>query len=336
MPMSGFAPEWTRVQILPDRTDAFARFIAVARQSDGGLLLLGACLFLILAYVLGSGAILGLLTVVWAGGDWRDLEQGFGAVSTVLGTTEAPLAVVMLLTTFFAMGGAVWATARLFHDRGLRSLLGPGPHGRSARITALVCAGLLVVAVISGLTFADPKDNLALGVWLAWMPIALPLLLVQVSAEELIFRGYLMQELAARYSSRWIWLGVPTAVFGLLHFDPGTHGSNALLVCAATALFGLIAADLTVRTGTLVPAILLHFTNNFFALFILSLDGTINGMSLFVTGIHASDTAQVRFYLLIDIAVLVLLYAVWIGVRARLHSEAPHPMSKRDPEGTRA
>ena len=38
-----------------------------------------------------------------------------------------------------------------------------------------------------------------LAAWAAWLPLVLPALLVQTAAEEIAFRGYLMQGLAARF-----------------------------------------------------------------------------------------------------------------------------------------
>jgi uncharacterized protein len=47
----------------------------------------------------------------------------------------------------------------------------------------------------------------------------------------------------------------------------------------AAATFGLIAADLTARTGSIGAAWGFHFANNTMAITILATDGTITGLS---------------------------------------------------------
>ena len=65
---------------------------------------------------------------------------------------------------------------------------------------------------------------------------------VQISAEELAFRGYLMQGLAARFRARAVWWGLPALLFGLMHWNPATFGPNAWLVVLTAGLIGLILA----------------------------------------------------------------------------------------------
>lgn len=321
--------------MLPDRNPAFARFVAPAQATPGGLLLLGAVLFLLLVYVPGSLLIFLLVAILRFQPTPDELGLAFETTMLDLARPDRPELVIFVLLSFLAMFGAVWLTNRLFHDLPLKSLIGPGPQGRLVAITLAVLVPVVAMSLLAGMLLTDPRPNLAPATWLGWMPLALPLLLVQVTAEELIFRGYLMQQLAVRFRSRWIWLVLPSALFGLLHFEAEKFGLNAYLVVISTGLFGLIAADVTVRCGSLVPAIVLHFGNNVLAMLILSLDGTINGLSLFVTSVHAGDTAVVRGFLLVDIAFLAAGYGVWLLVqarRSRLHSPPSRPTSTPMPE----
>ena len=137
---------------------------------------------------------------------------------------------------------------------------------------------------------------------------------MQVTAEELLFRGYLQQQLAARFRSPVIWLVLPSAAFGILHFDHGTFGNNAWLVVAATAVFGLIAGDVTARTGNIGAATGLHAANNFLALFLVAPDGYLTGTNLFVFPFHVSDAAAVRPFLVLDLLSLLAAYACYLGV----------------------
>ena len=58
------------------------------------------------------------------------------------------------------------------------------------------------------------------GLWLSFLPLAMAGILLQTGAEELLFRGYLQQQFAARFKSAGPWLILPSVLFGLAHYDP--------------------------------------------------------------------------------------------------------------------
>ncbi len=146
---------------------------------------------------------------------------------------------------------------------------------------------------------------------LPWLPLALLALLIQTSAEELVFRGFIMGQLAARFSHPAIWLGLPAILFGALHYDPSSCGAQAWVICLATALFALIAGDLTARTGNLGAAIALHFANNFFAMVLIGETGRMDGLALYTMPLDLSDTAMLA-------AQFVFTIVLWLAARLAL------------------
>lgn len=330
---------WGLHQMLPGMNAKFERYIQPAKPPAGGWLLLGGVCFILIAYTIGSFLILGAVAFLQNSLRLDGIDAAMGAVTSQLRDADDPVAILLLLVTFVGMAAAVLLATRLFHDRGLMSLLGPHPWRLPLSATLKGLAPFLAVALIGGFVMADPRPNMPLPQWLLLMVPALPLLLIQVLAEELIFRGYLMQELAVRARTRWVWFVLPAVVFGSLHFDTETFSpTNAVLVVVATTLFGLIAGDVTIRTGSLIPAIVLHFMNNLLAMMILSLDGTLNGLSLFVTGVSVEDDTQVTALLLADIAFLALAWLAWMWFasrRARLHSTGEAPTWAPDAQGPR-
>lgn len=244
-----------------------------------------------------------------------DLFSRFNSSFNVDGLEmNEPQSVVILLFSFFGMFFGVLMAVGLLHKRGLKSLLGPN----ISNVSRNAVYGFAAICVLSGIgmsvfSFTDPPiRQMDVSVWLYWMIFALPLLFVQILSEELIFRGYLQQQLAARFDSRWVWYFLPSMVFGALHYDTETMGSNAWLVVAHTTLFGLIAADLTARTGNLGAAIGMHFANNLFALTIVTLDGSLSGLGLYLTSIHVSDVDQIRGILIFDLCVMIALYGAFL------------------------
>ena len=298
--------------MLPKMNDKFAAFIEPARHSRGGLSL--ALILLLLFYAVFMAKILlfiVLLDVVLLG---VDFPSAFVILITSLTDPTTPRDTIIGLSTFCAMLGAVWITTLILRRQNLCALVGPGPVLRNFGIAVLAMVPIVLISFRLSLWFGEVHPNLSLGIWLVWMLPALPLLLIQVSSEELIFRGYFLQELAVRFKSRWVWIIVPSIFFGFLHHDPIRMGSNALLIVIVTIFFSIVATDVTVRTGNLGAAIGLHFINNLQSMMLLSLDGTPNGLSFYVTYTHVLDETSVRTIILSNLSFFAVAYSTYLLV----------------------
>ena len=273
----------------------------------------GICLFLVFY---GELTLLILSGFAFWQADWQfgNFQVGWNQVSLLISNPDTPEAMITVLTTFLGMFTAIFLAVSIIHSRGLRTLVGRGPVVRNFLLAVGILAILLSIGTIFTYGSHELLPNLPFPEWIMWLPVALPLLLLQVSSEELVFRGYLQQELAARFQSRWVWFFLPSLAFGCLHFDPSVFGSNAWLVVVVTGMFGLFAADITARTGNLGAAIGLHFMNNFFAMFVSSLEGTLTGLSLYVTPFTADETDIVRNLLMWEIATVATTYLIYLIV----------------------
>lgn len=235
-------------------------------------------------------------------------------------TADTPNVMLLLLGTFFFMGLAAVAAAGV-HRRGLASLIGPFRPACRNFSRAVVFVLLFYGAVgVLGSFFVpgDLTENLDLVTWASYLPLAVPLLLIQTGSEELVFRGYLQQALAARFKSAIVWMIFPSVLFGLAHFDDRIDPQLTWLLVAATGLFGLAAADLTRVTGNLGAAIGFHFANNFFALFLVAIAGQMSGLSLFLAPFTMEDVDILTPILLFDMVIVVI---AWIVLRRWLAPE---------------
>ena len=158
----------------------------------------------------------------------------------------------------------------------------------------------------------DTDTNLEVSVWLTFLPMALLMVLLQTGAEELLFRGYLQQQLAARFRTPIIWMVLPSVLFGLGHWNPEQFGAVSWTVVGVTTLVGLFAADLTARTGTIGAAWGFHFTNNVAAILLVSLEGPLSGLSLYVVPAANVQPETLQLALLRDIAVISI---IWLAIR---------------------
>ncbi|MEM6466925.1 MAG: CPBP family intramembrane glutamic endopeptidase, partial [Pseudomonadota bacterium] len=222
-----------------------------------------------------------------------------------------------LLASLGMLIPAVWVVTRMLHNRSLQSVI--GPDGLRWGSYLLGAGAVLVIAgALSGLSMVTTPitPNASVTALLWWFVPMTVLLMLQTGAEELVFRGYLQQQLSARFRSPWIWWVLPSILFGAMHFDQSSFGSNAWLPAAAAAVMGLILGDVTARTGNLSAAMGMHLANNMVALFLLSLPSSLSTFALFTLDIDLNDTNAVRISLLGSVLVLIVFYGIYLGVIA--------------------
>ncbi|UCN14027.1 CPBP family intramembrane metalloprotease [Cellulomonas iranensis] len=203
---------------------------------------------------LGGGA---LLVAAFAGGpaSWDAL--------TGLDVTDLldPLAFTLAMLSIIAMLPAVLVATRLLGARPvglLASVTGRVRWGWALRCLALAAGLALVVhtgdAVVAAASGRPWQPDVDAG---AWLLIGLALLLVpaQCVAEEVVFRGYLLQTVGAwlRHPAFAIALPVPLFVLGHEYVN---------LAMLDIALWALAMGWVTWRTGGLEAAAAAHVVNN--------------------------------------------------------------------------
>lgn len=230
----------------------------------------------------------------------------------LLHPNAGPRGMVWTLATFLCPSVALIVVLRGLHKRGIASLIGPLGLARAqfVRVLLVQVAVVGLAMVLPSPNGAEVTANLALGRWLSWLPLAVMMLAVQIGVEELIFRGYLQSQLAARLSHPALWIGIPAVLFAVLHLDPTIEG-NRWPVVAVTFAFALAAGDLTARCGTLGPVLAMHFANNFASLFVVGAAGQMSGMALYVLPVDMSDPTLWPVFL----AEALLIFIAWLGAR---------------------
>jgi membrane protease YdiL (CAAX protease family) len=132
-------------------------------------------------------------------------------------------------------------------------------------VAAVVLNGFLLLStlVTGSLQLAPQK-----GFWgfLAVIVLTSPL---QAAAEEIFFRGYLMQALGSLFSQPWVGVVLSSVVFALF------HGTQNVPLFIDRLAFGLVAAALVWRTGGLEAGIAAHVVNNVFAYGIAALTSSV-------------------------------------------------------------
>ena len=235
-----------------------------------------------------------------------------------LGSTPADLAA--LLFSFFFIWLGIALVCRRLHRHPLHALYGPTYKINWQHF--LIGAGLaFATAIISETSisviswyFFDPSSqahpNITATLWLRWVIPISALIFVQIGAEEMLFRGYLLQHIRARGGRFWWSIFLPSFLFGMLHFDFPIFGVNAFFYMLHTSVAGIILCLVTLKTGNLGAALGLHFGVNALML-IFGLEGHLDGISLFVIQLDPKG-AQATLSFLIFTLFEGLAFLIWL------------------------
>ncbi len=240
-------------------------------------------------------------------------ELPFAEYSTAASAYELPEG---LAATHLALAGLLlvaWLVFRFLHGRETQWLVSVQPGWRGRYL--VVCLGVAVVVLNAALwasfVLGMPDFGPAQPGWPAFLIILLVTSPLQAVAEEVFFRGYLLQAIGSATGRAWLGIVGTALLFALF------HGTQSPALFAHRFLFGLLAGWLVLRTGGLEAGIAAHIVNNLFAF----------GYGLFTGGVAATKAvseitwAKAGF----DIAgfALFALVAVRLGARFNLATTTP-------------
>lgn len=196
--------------------------------------------------------------------------------------------------------------ARYLHGRPTEWMwsVQPGMRWRFLFICLLVAAVVLNAMLwLSWLVVEMPVFQAAEPGWVWFAAVLVFTSPLQAAAEEVFFRGYLLQALGSATGKAWIGIIGSALVFALL------HGVQNPALFANRLAFGVLAGWLVWRTGGLEAAIGVHVANNLFAF----------GYGIFTGGIVATKATTVIGWdrAVFDVAGFAVFAAVawWIGRR---------------------
>ena len=193
--------------------------------------------------------------------------------------------VAVTLATFSGIWIGVWIAMRFVHAEPLNHLF-----GNSRRLLRRGFAkGLLAVLLTSALTEIGlyvmvpeiGRGPISLPVWLLFVVPVLLLAFVQISSEEILFRGYLMRGLAHRFRSPWVWAVLPTLAFTSLHWNASSPPAMSIAVIISIGGFAVLLALLVYMTGNLGAAMGAHLGNNVVGFLLISHESTLGSLALF-------------------------------------------------------
>lgn len=271
-----------------------------------------------------AGLIAGFAVYFYALMLYQDVVAGYLSIPrwvVEIGLTNgtSPAWMLILLFSFATLIVAVGIVTAVLHHRSMLTLFGP----RDRCITGfgrVFVAVLLLYGLLSVLPPYDDyellkNDQMPFGKWAVLLPVSLAALGVQVISEEILFRGYMQSQLAAWRDHPLIWMGIPSVLFAALHYSPSQYGDAAGLVVLWAVVFGLAAADLTARSGTLGPAIALHMVNNATSFLLVAYPDFMGGLALYHMPFTLASAPVGSMEIVLEICVIGLS---WLAARIAL------------------
>ncbi|MCV3241643.1 CPBP family intramembrane glutamic endopeptidase [Mesorhizobium sp. ZC-5] len=240
------------------------------------------------------------------------------------------LGFALALSTIGVAWAGTWVALRLVHRRRLSSLMGVTGRLSWHDFASSFAVWFIVGVLSSALFFAtDPTGRRGEVELLNWIVALLPfslLILVQSSAEELVFRGYLQQSLAQRFPNWLVWAVLPTLVFTLLHWDGDAVPWMNAAVLISIAVFSVAMTLLVCATGNLGAAFGAHCANNVVAILFFGGDADFQWAALYV-GLPLQDQSWTPAdAVLMAIAGIVLTI---IPLALSLHPRSPFRLASK-------
>lgn len=213
---------------------------------------------------------------------------------------------------FLALAAATILVVQRLHGRDALALIGRTDRlaGDFLRVVRGLLIFLAVILLVPGTDWEGVGAARNLGGWIALLPFACLAVLVQTAAEELLYRGYLQQSLGALHDHPAVWMVLPSLLFGLSHYNPALPWDATFAHMIWTTAFGLAAADLTARTGSLGAATGLHFGYNLPLVVLFAPAGELSGLSLFSLPAEATGEPVTAARLGFDLFYLWMLWMV--------------------------
>jgi membrane protease YdiL (CAAX protease family) len=235
---------------------------------------------------------------------------------TAAGFTGIPVLLDFSATmlTFFPFIAATLLAVRFIHARSLKTLVTAAPRIRWMRL--LTGAGVwFVLAALVAITEASLYPGRYVltfqpAVLAVYAIVAVILIPIQTSAEELFFRGYLLQWMGLRLKNKLLLSFINGALFFLPHIANPEMSVNGVLMGLGYFAFGFFAALITLQDNGMELALGMHAANNLFsALFANYTITALVSPSLFT--IQTLDAA----YGLISTTIGLILFYVIFFVR---------------------
>lgn len=200
----------------------------------------------------------------------------------------------------------------LMHRRPFMSLFGARPEIQWRPLLAAFGLWFAMLAIIGIVGYSlEPSEFLITFVprqWFSLLLVTIPLTFIQVSCEELFFRGYLLQGLGLLIRSKVLLAVLGAIPFAVVHFWNPEMGRGWGWMASYYLIFGIVANWLTLKENRLELALGFHLAINYFGILIISsTDSVLPAPSIFTVDATGSPMWSVLVFL-VEFALFYFLF----------------------------
>jgi hypothetical protein len=276
-----------------------SRFLEAARQGKNQWWRYGCAVPLILLFWLGLGQV----AIAAFSPNFPELEE--------LSEFSLSVYAILHLPFIFLLAG-VFLAVHWLHQRPISTLIGADARLRWKRLFAGFAAWWLLLVVGVGVDYLlNPQDyvwTFQPKQWFLFLPVALLLTPLQTSAEELLFRGYLLQSLGLLTHQPTVLVGLTSLPFAIAHFINPEMQRGAIWVGLIYLTISVFLTLITLRDDRLELALGTHAANNLFILLVAnSRDSALSSPA--VLTIQESDPRLALAILLVQVGGFYWLFS---------------------------
>jgi len=198
-----------------------------------------------------------------SGQDWATYSADASAFGNIWGVVAAHLGLASMVLV-------VWGFYRFFHNRRLEWLWSVSPGVRWRYAIICLAASAIVMGAVTAYHWVTGPGWAPMPGWGWYALVIVATTPFQALAEEVLFRGYMMQALGTMVRNPWFPIVVTAVVFALF------HGVQNPWLFSSRLVFGVLAGILVWRTGGLEAAVAIHVVNNLCAFGLAILTGTLS------------------------------------------------------------
>jgi uncharacterized protein len=191
-------------------------------------------------------------------------------------TLEKNLTLFLLLFSFFVALIGIYFVVRLIHKQRFIDIITTRVHIDWKRFFfAFGIWGVFQTVMIFISYYLAPEDfiwNFKLNQFLILAVIAIVMIPIQTSVEELVFRGYLMQGFGLLAKNRWFPLVLTSVIFGTLHIANPEVAKMGYITLVYYIGTGFFLGILTLMDDGLELSLGFHAANNLVAALLITSD----------------------------------------------------------------
>lgn len=210
-----------------------------------------------------------------------------------------------LFSTFFAI--------KYIHTRKIFSLISGDNRIDISRFFAGFGVWLLmqITIIVIGIAFS-PSNYIFSFEPSKWFPLlfsALILTPIQTSAEEIFFRGYIIQGLSLLTKNKLALIIISSILFMVPHFLNPEMQRNPILMALFYFSFGAFAAFITLKDNRLELALGVHAANNLTLLFVTTKDSVLQTNAIWTI----KEIGETQSDLIVFLVYCTIFYYIFFG-----------------------